>query len=142
MTLNPLKLTITLVATTVLTLLLIALLAYTYARYGGPRNLLRQRRLRREARRKAADIEADLKRLEERQVKAQEQIALEALEGLYQANNLVGSGPMVRIRNEEERGKDSFELAGGVHGGRWGLAIDPVACTWGDGKAMAGVYGK
>ena len=68
MALEPLTLTITLVSTTVLILLLITLLAYTYARYGGPRNLLRQRRLQREARRKAADIEADLKRLEERQV--------------------------------------------------------------------------
>jgi hypothetical protein len=126
MALDPLKLTITLVATTVPILVLIALLAYTYARYGDPRNLLRQRRLQREARRKAADIEADLKRLEERQVKAQQQIVLETLEGLYQANNLVGSGtapvgPVVQ-------GRDSYDLA-----------VDPMSYTWGNRKAMEGV---
>ena len=142
MALDPLKLTITLVATTVLILLLIALLAFTYARYGGLRNFFRQRRLRREARRKAADIEADLKRLDERQKKAQQQIALETLEGLYMANNLVGSGPMVKVRAEEVRGKDSFELAGGAHRGQCDLAVDPMACTWGSGKMMAGMYEK
>jgi hypothetical protein len=142
MAIDPLKLTITLVATTVLILLLIALTAYTFARYGGPHNFLRQRRLRREARRKAADIEADLKRLDERQKKAHQQIALETLEGLYLANNLVGSGPMVKIGSEEGRGKDSFELAGGAHRGQCDLAVDPMAYTWGSGKVMAGMYGK
>ena len=129
MALYPLTLTITLVSITVLILIFIALLAYTYARYGGPRNLLRQRRLQREARRKAADIEADLKRLEERQVKVQQQIALETLEGLYQANNLVGSGPAA-VRPLAQ-GRDSYDLA-----------VDPMSYAWGNGKAMAGMCGK
>jgi hypothetical protein len=142
MAIDLLKLTITLVATTVPILLFIALLAYVYACYGGPHNFLHQRRLRCEARRKAADIEADMKRLEERQVKAQQQIALETLEGLYMANNLVGSGPMVMIGSEVGRGKDSFELAGGAHRGQCDLAIDPMAYTWGNGKVMAGMFRK
>lgn len=142
MALDPLNLTIVLVTTTLLVLLLIAFLAFTYARYGGPRSLLRQRRLRREAQRKAADIEADMKRLDERQKKVEQQIALETLEGLYMANNLVGNGPMVKVGVEEGRGKDSFELAGGAHRGQCDLAIDPMAYTWGSGKVMAGMYGK
>ena len=142
MALDPLKLTIVLVTTTVLVLLLIALLAFTYARYDGPHNILRQRRLRREALRKAADIEANLKRLDERKKKAEQQIALETLEGLYMANNLVGSGPMVKVGVEEEQGKDSFELAGGAHRGQCDLAVDPMAYTWGSGKVMAGMFGK
>ena len=142
MALDPLKLIIVLVTTTILVLLLIALLAFTYARYGGPRSLLRQRRLRCEAQRKAADIEANLKRLDERQKKLQQQIALETLEGLYMANNLVGSGPMVKVGVEEERGKDTFELAGGAHRAQCDLAVDPMAYTWGSGKVMAGMFGK
>ena len=129
MALNPLKLTTVLVTTTVLVLLLIALLAFTYARYGGPRSFLRQRRLDREALRKAADIEADLKRLDERKKKAEQQIALETLEGLYMANNLVGSGPTAV--QPLAQGRDSYDLA-----------IDPMSYTWGNGKAMAGMYGK
>jgi hypothetical protein len=129
MALSPLQLTITLIATTLLVLPVIAFLAYTYARYGGPRALLRQHRLRREARHKVADIEADMRRLEERHRKAQQQISLETLEGLYRANNLVGSrtAPVRPVA----QGRDAYDLA-----------VNPMSYTWGNGKAMAGMCGK
>ena len=142
MPLDPTKLTILLVTPTLLVLLLIALLAYTHARWGSPRALLRQSRLRLEARRKAADIEAHMQRLDERQKKAEEQIALETLEGLFRGNNLVGSGPMVRVAVEEEEapGRDSFDLTGEAWKGQGELVVEPMAYTWGSGKAMAGMY--
>ena len=87
------------------------------------------RGLRREALRKAANIEADMTRLGERQKKVEQQIALETLEGLYMANNLVGSGPMVKVGVEEQQGKDSFELAGGAHKVPPYAANNPVGRT-------------
>lgn len=84
-----------------ISLVLIIAVIYIYQR-GGPKAMLRARRERRKARKNAHDLEmaTNSKRIvtEDRERKVVQQQAMETLEGLYQANTLVGLPPPVHVK--------------------------------------------
>lgn len=130
-----------------ITLLLVIAWVYIYRR-GGPTKMLRTFCVRREAERKAQDIE--MAEAAEKETARRE--ALQQLAGLYQANTLVG-GELPKkpemVDFEEERrlqGQEQQRQAQGRTDSRqkdsFDLSIDPLSHTWGSGKEMMQMYHK